>query len=137
MTYQEKLKDPRWQKKRLQILERDDWVCQCCESKEKTLTVHHIIYHNNPWDAKDDELQTLCEKCHIALGSHPKGGIKWVGKIFRYIHCPLCGCEEMRDKGSFDKCDRCGHTMLPSVTHDLEGWGTGLEDWPLMGEENG
>lgn len=28
--YKEKLKDPRWQKKRLQIFERDDWCCQKC-----------------------------------------------------------------------------------------------------------
>ena len=38
-TYLEKLKDPRWQKKRLEILERDGWKCMACGEKEKTLRV--------------------------------------------------------------------------------------------------
>ena len=37
----EKYKDPRWQKKRLKILERDKWACQLCDGKEKTLHIHH------------------------------------------------------------------------------------------------
>jgi len=28
MTYKEKLLDPRWQKKRLEVLERDGWACR-------------------------------------------------------------------------------------------------------------
>lgn len=30
MTYSQKLRDPRWQKKRLEILERDSFTCQHC-----------------------------------------------------------------------------------------------------------
>lgn len=65
MNYQEKLKDPRWQRKRLKILERDDFQCQrCCEVKN-TLHVHHLKYEgSNPWDTPDEYLQTLCENCH-------------------------------------------------------------------------
>ena len=33
MGYSEKLKDPRWQKKRLEILERDNFRCQYCGDK--------------------------------------------------------------------------------------------------------
>jgi len=29
-TYGEKLKDPRWQKKRLGLLEKADWTCLFC-----------------------------------------------------------------------------------------------------------
>ncbi len=29
MTYAEQLKDPRWQKRRLEILQRDEWRCLC------------------------------------------------------------------------------------------------------------
>jgi 5-methylcytosine-specific restriction endonuclease McrA len=66
MSYSEKLKDPRWQKKRLEILERDKWTCQACGDKETTLNVHHKIYYanKNPWDYEDDILITLCEDCH-------------------------------------------------------------------------
>lgn len=64
-TYLEKLKDPRWQKKRLEILERDEWTCQYCESKEKTLHVHHLRYFNaDPWDCDPVYLITTCADCH-------------------------------------------------------------------------
>lgn len=63
-TYSEKLKDPRWQKKRLKIFERDNWTCVNCGAKNRTLHIHHTSYIGNPWDAKDEMLETLCEKCH-------------------------------------------------------------------------
>jgi hypothetical protein len=63
-TYAEKLKDPRWQKKRLVILERDNWSCCHCLDTETTLHVHHLRYSNDPWDAPDEDLKTLCEFCH-------------------------------------------------------------------------
>lgn len=64
--YQELLKHPNWQKKRLQILERDNFTCQDCCDTEKTLHVHHKIYINgkSPWEYENDLLITLCEDCH-------------------------------------------------------------------------
>lgn len=67
MTYAEKLRDPRWQKRRLEILSRDNFTCQICGATDKTLHVHHKYYENGcePWD--DDlviGLVTLCEDCH-------------------------------------------------------------------------
>ena len=69
-TYGEKLKDPRWQKRRLQVLERDDWTCQLCRSKDKTLHVHHRWYEKGaePWEAPDEALVVLCEGCHTNEG---------------------------------------------------------------------
>ena len=65
-TYLEKLKDPRWQKKRLEILERDNWTCKACGETEKTLHVHHIFYFpkKEPWEIENGFLITLCENCH-------------------------------------------------------------------------
>lgn len=65
-TYVEKLRDPRWQKKRLEILNRDNFTCQSCFSSEKTLHVHHKIYIKGvePWDYNNEYLITLCEECH-------------------------------------------------------------------------
>lgn len=63
-NYSELLKDPRWQKKRLEIMERDGWQCQTCHSKTKTLNIHHMKYSGKPWEAKDFQLITLCEDCH-------------------------------------------------------------------------
>lgn len=64
MTYSEKLKDPRWQRVRLAVFERDDFTCVSCQSKDKTLHVHHRRYHREPWDADLSELDTVCEDCH-------------------------------------------------------------------------
>jgi hypothetical protein len=65
-VYAEKYKDPRWQKKRLEILERDGWKCKLCGNKNNTLHVHHFYYERNkdPWDYPNDALVTLCEFCH-------------------------------------------------------------------------
>ena len=67
-NYSELLKDPRWQKKRLEILQRDNFKCMSCGETKDTLHVHHIRYEygNNPWDATDKDLITLCEACHTA-----------------------------------------------------------------------
>lgn len=64
--YSEKLKDPRWQKKRLEIFERDGWKCMACLSKDNTLHVHHIFYlpKKDPWDIPNGLLITLCNDCH-------------------------------------------------------------------------
>lgn len=64
MTYYEKLKDPRWQKKRLEILERDFFTCQNCCSPVKELHVHHFKYGKNPWDIDNKYLITFCKDCH-------------------------------------------------------------------------
>lgn len=66
ISYAEKLKDPRWQKKRLEILSRDDFTCQKCQDKESTLHVHHRYYDAgvDPWDYEEYALVTLCWDCH-------------------------------------------------------------------------
>lgn len=65
-SYAEKLKDPRWQKKRLEILEKEDWQCWGCGGTEKTLHVHHLFYRKktDPWDYPDEAYAVLCEGCH-------------------------------------------------------------------------
>lgn len=66
MTYAEKLKDPKWQKKRLSIFERDNWTCQGCGRNDLSLVIHHKDYlpGADPWDYPDEFLITLCETCH-------------------------------------------------------------------------
>jgi hypothetical protein len=69
MTYFEKLKSPKWQKKRLEILERDDFSCQNCGDSESSLHVHHTKYiaNTDPWEYENDSLVTLCEICHTEI----------------------------------------------------------------------
>jgi hypothetical protein len=63
--YSELLKDPRWQRKRLKILERDGFQCLACRTQAETLHVHHLVYTSKmPWDEPDEHLETLCWCCH-------------------------------------------------------------------------
>jgi hypothetical protein len=66
LSYNEQIKSPHWQKRRLQILQRDNFTCQICGSTEKTLHVHHLCYRKDAkiWDYPDNTLITLCEDCH-------------------------------------------------------------------------
>lgn len=63
-TYSELLKDPRWQRKILEVFQRDNFCCLMCGSNEHTLHVHHEKYCKNPWDVSEDHLKTLCFRCH-------------------------------------------------------------------------
>lgn len=96
-TYAEKLKHPKWQKKRLEILERDGFRCQWCSSKEKTLHVHHKTYGKGkqPWDYPEGNFLTLCEECHVSIEEKKneilmKMGMKWLyGDVSTFIDISL------------------------------------------------
>lgn len=66
MTYAEKLKHPKWQKRRLEILKRDGFECTNCGDEKTELHVHHSWYESGkaPWDYSDEALTTLCKHCH-------------------------------------------------------------------------
>lgn len=72
--YANKLMDPRWQRKRLQIFERDGFTCLDCGSTKRTLHVHHCLYFPKmePWEYQDRYLRTLCDDCHEARGKFEK-----------------------------------------------------------------
>lgn len=65
-TYASKLKDPRWQRKRLEVMEYNSFECEVCGDKESTLNVHHKAYKKNaePWEYEEHELSCLCDGCH-------------------------------------------------------------------------
>ena len=65
MTYAQKLKDPRWKARRLQILKSHNHKCAHCGATEH-LEVHHLNYKKGrePWEYNDRELMCLCRKCH-------------------------------------------------------------------------
>jgi hypothetical protein len=66
MNYSELLKSPKWQKKRLEIMNRDGWKCKDCGDENKQLQVHHIKYEHGklPWEYEDNNFETLCNECH-------------------------------------------------------------------------
>lgn len=65
-SYVELLRDPRWQRKRLEIFERDRWECVNCGAADKTLNVHHVRYlpGRPPWESPSSDLETYCDECH-------------------------------------------------------------------------
>jgi hypothetical protein len=66
MTYSEQIKHPKWQKRRLQIMEKAGFRCENCGTDEVTLNVHHILYRDGYiiWEYADEDLVCLCEDCH-------------------------------------------------------------------------
>jgi len=70
-NYSELLKHPKWQKKRLKILERDKFTCQLCGDDETMLHVHHKKYTKGkkPWEYDNKDLITLCKDCHCEISS--------------------------------------------------------------------
>lgn len=66
MNYRQQLADPRWQKRRLEILNISNWECSNCGNSAEQLHVHHPRYIKGrmAWEYADDELEALCKTCH-------------------------------------------------------------------------
>lgn len=63
-----------WQKKRLEILERDNFTCQSCFDTENELHVHHVHYlkDKKPYEYEEFWLTTLCKDCHKTITEDKK-----------------------------------------------------------------
>lgn len=84
MTSQEffaRYRDPRWQKKRLELLERAGWKCEICGASEKELHAHHVIYRKDtaPWEYEDYEYRVLCDKHHLEIEEQVKPAVLAMG----------------------------------------------------------
>lgn len=124
--------DPRWQRLRLQCMDRDAWKCVACGDGQSTLHVHHKRYCGDIWDSPVEDLQTLCNACHMGLGPHPKAGM-WYQRVdqikkgdcsgktwskedasvtgdtvvLAIQHCPSCACKEFLAEGNQLTCAKC------------------------------
>jgi hypothetical protein len=78
-TYADKLRDGRWQRKRLDVFQRDGFRCRIC-GKQDNIQLHHNWYINDlePWDYEEEQLITLC-------GSHHA----WVTSVHRQLKMRL------------------------------------------------
>jgi len=83
-TYAEKLKSPLWQKKRLEIMNRDDFICKKCGDTKTQLHVHHLEYTAKyPWDESDENLISLCSECHSAIEEYKKNNLN-IFSLFKH-----------------------------------------------------
>jgi len=89
-TYTEQYKDPRWQKLRLRVLDRDNWKCQKCYDTDSTLHVHHLYCENGKsvWDYPLTCFVTLCEKCHDEETRWKKECVKNLIEAFTSVFLP-------------------------------------------------
>jgi 5-methylcytosine-specific restriction endonuclease McrA len=80
--YAELLKDPRWQRKRLEVFNRDNWACRRCGDTVSILHIHHNYYKadTDPWDYPDDAMITVCELCHRKVEF-----VKWLTRKGRVL----------------------------------------------------
>lgn len=94
--YSDKFLNPKWQKFRLAIFERDGFMCVRCDDNKSTLHAHHTYYEDfgrDPWDYDEDCVITLCEECHSQehkylkqvnkqlLNTISSTGISWENKV--------------------------------------------------------
>lgn len=81
-SYAEKLKDPRWQRMRLEILQRDQFMCRACGASDKTLHVHHCHYvRGDPWDTDPVFIITVCETCHSRRQAYEDAIRETIGRL--------------------------------------------------------
>lgn len=147
MTYREKLLDPRWQRKRLEILNRANFSCELCGDASKTLHVHHGYYERGlePWDYENETLRCLCDSCHekaqdslrdihreiALLGSEYDSAILFVLNGVRRLKFigPECGLDplsfiikllfdDLHDVADAEMIDR----LLAAITDSQDAW---------------
>ena len=79
----------------MEVLNRDEWCCQCCYDPESTLHVHHRYYEpkKDVWDYPLEAFVTLCKDCH----EHETTARKEVEKILlrvlreKFLCDDVCG----------------------------------------------
>jgi len=89
----ENYKHPKWQKKRLEILERADFKCENCGESEEELSVHHGYYEKGkkPWEYNDFTFTCLCDPCHEQAEEHRKGAQRLAGHMSPFDVPMVCG----------------------------------------------
>lgn len=104
--YLELLKHPFWQRKRLEVFERDGFKCRKCTDQLTNLQVHHLYYKFDvmPWDYPDDAMITLCELCHLKA------------EFIKYLH--RFGLIFLRKSDKLEVADT--HEIIAMVTKRLE-----------------
>jgi 5-methylcytosine-specific restriction endonuclease McrA len=106
MTYKELLKDPRWQKKRLEVFERAGWKCEWCGAKDNTLHIHHKYYdfQLKPWEYPSESLACLCEDCHWEFNMRLKSIKEMMGKLDLGNICMLqIRCGELLEQQKYQQ----------------------------------
>lgn len=87
LSYSEKLRDPRWQRKRLEVLNAHNFVCEDCGRRDQPLEIHHCYYIRglDPWKYSGDLLMCLCDVCHEFRQGREEAMHVSLGQVLRQI----------------------------------------------------
>lgn len=130
-SYADKLRDPRWQKRRLEIMQRDKFRCVECSDDKNMLHVHHTRYLKNtdPWDYPNCLLTTLCESCHQALHSGVLSGVEHLQYVFEerespsaFLPCLGFAVEQVMDRSATltaNEWIECGRAFTAKIEEIL------------------
>lgn len=83
-SYKYLLKKPQWQRKRLEIMNRDNFTCKYCGDDQNELQIHHLKYTGLPWEAKDVDLITCCHHCHEFITEFKDNNLKTIFRDSTY-----------------------------------------------------
>jgi 5-methylcytosine-specific restriction endonuclease McrA len=59
----ERLRNREYEELRRNVIDRDGWRCQNCGAREN-LVVHHMRFRSHSGDDSEENLITLCNRCH-------------------------------------------------------------------------
>lgn len=116
MSYAQKLKDPRWQKKRLEVMTKAGWKCEDCGRDDRELSIHHLRYITGlqPWEHSNDLLKCLCqEECHLKRQKLEQSIQTIIARFLRDV--PVEDLEDLMWSLIEDEADRCWETMNESL----------------------
>ena len=116
-TYSDKLKDPRWQRKRLEIMERDGWKCRNCGDEKSTLHVHHWAYNGDPWEVDPMFLSTYCHRCH-AMAETLIAAVRPFGSVGQAMEIACMTSMNMGTLHPFAMVSRCERMVALMFTED-------------------
>lgn len=87
MNNNEKLKDQRWENKRIEILNKRGCFCEICGGNDSILDIHHRFYirGREPWEYDNDVFQILCRNCHNRVHRGNNGLPEEYGEIVKII----------------------------------------------------
>lgn len=88
-NYSEQIKSPKWQKKRLEVLNLRGFKCEECGDEEQQLHIHHRFYIKNrmAWEYDNDVFQVLCSDCHEMAHNEKKNGFSLSFEEKMLIEC--------------------------------------------------
>jgi hypothetical protein len=98
LSYADDLRHPLWQRKRLHVLNRANWTCECCGSTTTELHAHHKVYvkGRKPWEYPDELLECLCDPCHeaahaqlkrleLTVAEHPSAALPALNRVLTKV----------------------------------------------------